>query len=281
MSAAMTSKCSRSKRMGRSMARERNEPYVQALDRGLAVLRCFGEDRALLTISDVAREVHIDRAAARRFLHTLVSLGYVGVDGGRFYLRPRVLELAQPYLDAVSFPDAIQPHLEALTREISETSMAFVLDGDEIVYVAGVQAKKLVVVQVGFGTRVPAYASPVGRVLLAALPPNELDAYFARVDLVQHTDRTIVDEATLRLELEQIADHGYAIGDQELAIGLRTVAVPVHDKTGKVIAAISIGVTAATVSLSALSGSLLQRLKSAAVEIEADLKASRHTNAAV
>ncbi|WP_245547551.1 IclR family transcriptional regulator domain-containing protein [Nocardia brevicatena] len=176
----------------------------------------------------------------------------------------------------MSFPDVIQPHLEALTREISETSMAFVLDGDEIVYVAGVQAKKLVAVQVGFGTRVPAYASPVGRVLLAALPPDDIDAYFSRVELVKQTDRTIVDEATLRLELEQVAHHGYAIGDQELAIDLRTVAVPVHDKAGKVIAAISIGVTAATVSLSALSGDLLLRLKATATEIEADLRTGRH-----
>lgn len=257
------------------MARDGDGPYVQSLDRGLAVLRCFREERAQLTISDVAREVDIDRAAARRFLHTLVSLGYVGVDGTKFYLRPRVLELAQPYLDSVEFPDIIQPHLESLTREIRETSMCFVLDGDESVYVAGVQAKRLVAVQVRFGTRVAAYASPPGRVLLAAQDAKTLDDYFTHVKLEKLTDKTIVEEKALRAELVRVGKQGYSLGDQELAAGLRTIAVPIHDRNGSVVAAISVGVTAATVSIAELKGDLLTKLRVAATEIEADLHAIR------
>lgn len=261
------------------MSRNGEGPYVQSLDRGLAVLRCFGEERAQLTISDVAREVQIDRAAARRFLHTLVSLGYVGVDGDKFYLRPRVLELAQPYLDSVELPEIVQPHLEALTRGIHETSMAFVLDGDDIVYVAGVQAKRLVAVQVRFGMRVPAYVSALGRVLLSSLDRSQLDDYFSRVELVKHTSKTVVDEDSLRKEIARAATHGFSVVDQELAAGLRTIAVPIHDRDGEVVAAISIGVTAATVSMATLRGDLLKRLRETAAEIEADLRTIRRTTA--
>ncbi len=176
------------------MPRTGDGPYVQSLDRGLAVLRCFGEDRTRLSISDVAREVGVDRAVARRLLHTLAELGYIGVDGSNFFVRPRVLELAQAYLGAVEFPDVIQPHLAQLTSEIHETAMAFVLDGDEIVYIAGVQARRLVSVNVRAGLRIPAYQSPLGHVLLAAQPADAREAYLERVALTPVTRYTITEK---------------------------------------------------------------------------------------
>ncbi|MDB4940855.1 MAG: pcaR [Labilithrix sp.] len=254
------------------MPREPEGPYVQSLERGLAVIRCFGEGRARLTISDVAREVGIDRAAARRFLHTLVELEYVGVEDGQFYLRPRVLELAQAYLGAVSpLNDVLQPHLDRLTSETEETSMACVLDGSEAVHIAGVRAKRLVAINVRVGTRVPAHASPLGHVLLAALPDAALASFFARAQMVPRTARTLTREADLRERLGAVSKQGYAIGDQELEVGLRTIAVPIRGREGAVVAAISIGVTASAFTVAQLRSDLLPRLQSTARRIETDL----------
>ncbi|GAA1003737.1 IclR family transcriptional regulator [Acrocarpospora pleiomorpha] len=245
-------------------------PYVHALERGLAVLRCFHDDRDQLTISDVAREAGMDRAVARRFLHTLVALGYLGTVNSRFYVRPRVLELARPYLDSVTNVDVIQPHLEQLTKEVGETSMAFVLDGHEIVFVAGVQAKRLVSVHVVLGTRVPAYCSPPGRVLLGSLSPDQLDDYFRHVELVQRTPHTVTSENALREEIKKVAEQGYSLVDQELESQLRTVAVPIRDRGGKIVAAASIGTTL-DVAMEHLGGELLSKLTTAATEMERDL----------
>lgn len=257
--------------MGR-MPREPEGPYVQSLERGLAVIRCFGEGRARLTISDVAREVGIDRAAARRFLHTLVELEYLGVDDGHFYVRPLVLELAQAYLGAVSpLNDVLQPHLERLTAETEETSMACVLDGADAVHIAGVRAKRLVAINVRVGTRVPAHASPLGHVLLAALADADLAAWFARAPMTARTTKTLTSEAELRERLLAVAKQGYAIGDQELEMGLRTIAVPIRDRDGVVKAAISIGVTATAITVAQLRTDFLPRLQGTARRIETDL----------
>ncbi|MFC5744646.1 IclR family transcriptional regulator domain-containing protein [Actinomadura rugatobispora] len=253
------------------MPRTGDGPYVQSLDRGLAVLRCFGEDRPRLSISDVAREVGVDRAVARRLLGTLVQLGYVGQDGTNFYVRPKVLELSQAYLGAVAFPDVIQPHLAQLTSEIHETSMAFVLDGDDVVYITGVQARRLVSINVRAGLRIPAYQSPLGHVLLAALPDDALSDYLERTELVPVTRYTITETSVLRQRLTEVAEQGYAIGAQELEIGLLTIAIPVHDRDGAVVTAISIGVMAAAYSVDVLVGELLPRLRRTARQIESDL----------
>jgi IclR family pca regulon transcriptional regulator len=255
------------------MAHKGDGPYVQSLDRGLAVLRCFGGDRPRLSISDVAREVGVDRAVARRLLHTLVELGYVGTDSANFYIRPKILELARPYLDSVTLPDVIQPHLDQLSGEIHETSMAFVLDGDDVVYIAGVQARRLVSINVHVGQRIPAYQTPLGHVLLAALPADALAAYLERAELKPVTRYTITQKSALRQRLATVAKEGYAIGDQELELGLRTIAIPVHDRDGTTIAAISIGVLAAAYSNRELVSKLLPHLQETAHHIEKDLAA--------
>src|SRR5215467_14516414 len=157
---------------GGGEGRRRSNDFVQSLERGLAVIRAFGPDRTRLTLSEVAREAGLTRAAARRFLLTLVELGYVRSDGREFSLRPRVLELGYAYLSGLTLPDVAGPHLEELVARLHESSSISILDGQHVVYVARVPTKRIMTVAISVGTRFPAYATSMGRVLLAALPPD-------------------------------------------------------------------------------------------------------------
>src|SRR5215470_15700740 len=149
--------------------RRRSNDFVQSLERGLAVIRVFGPERTRLTLSEVAREAGLTRAAARRFLLTLVELGYVRSDGREFSLRPRVLELGYAYLSGLAMPEIAQPHLEVLSSKMHESSSISVLDGHHIVYVARVPTKRIMTVAISVGTRFPAYATSMGRVMLAGM----------------------------------------------------------------------------------------------------------------
>src|SRR3954467_5539177 len=164
-----------------STSEERAPHFVQSLERGLAVIRAFDEHNAELTLSDVPRSTGLTRAAARRFLLTLADLGYVRTDGRWFSLSPRVLELGYAYLSSLSLPEVAEPHLEQLVGEVRESSSVSVLDGDDIVYVARVPVSRIMTVSISVGTRFPAYATSMGRVLLAGLEPSALDAYLAGV----------------------------------------------------------------------------------------------------
>ena len=157
------------------MAEARNSDFVQSLERGLSVIRAFDEDHRELTLSDVARATGLTRAAARRFLLTLVKLGYVHFDSGRFSLRPRVLELGFAYLSSLSLPEVAQPHLEALVAKVNESSSISVLDDMDVVYVVRVPTRRIMSITLAVGTRLPAYATSMGRVLLASLSTDELD----------------------------------------------------------------------------------------------------------
>src|SRR5919201_4333594 len=150
--------------------------YVQSLARGLMVIRAFNESSPEMTLSEVARATDLSRAAARRFLHTLVQLGYVWTDGRIFALTPRVLELGFAYLSSISLPEIAQPHLERLVAQVHESASVSVLDGDDIVYVARVPTRRIMSVAISVGTRFPAYATSMGHVLLAGLPPEEAEA---------------------------------------------------------------------------------------------------------
>jgi IclR family transcriptional regulator, pca regulon regulatory protein len=254
---------------------ERSGEYVRSLDRGLAVIRCFSARRPRLTISDVARETGLTRAAARRFLHTLESLGYVGNSGGQFYLRPRVLELGYAYLSSISVADIAQEHLLALAEELHESCSASVLDGHDIVYVARAQTNRIMTIALAVGTRLPAHATSMGRVLLAALPGDALTEYLRTVELKPLTDRTVTDPDRLRTELAEVRQRGFCIIDQELELGVRSVAVPVHDADGRTVAAVNASAHAARVRLDTLQRVFLPRLKDAAREIDRDLAARR------
>ena len=253
----------------------RNSDFVQSLERGLAVIRAFGPDREHLSLSEVAEATGLTRAAARRFLLTLVRLGYVRSDGRKFSLRPRVLELGYAYLSGLALPDVAAPHMEELVARLHESSSISVLDGQHVVYVVRVPTKRIMTVAISVGTRFPAYATSMGRVLLAALTPAELEHYLEETaPLAPLTDRTVTDPARLREIVAQVADQGYAIVDQELEEGLRAVAVPIRGATDVGTAAINVSAHAARVSMAALREQILPVLLDTVAQIEADLRAS-------
>jgi IclR family transcriptional regulator, pca regulon regulatory protein len=250
----------------------RDSDFVQSLDRGLAVIRAFGPGRERLSLSDVARETGLTRAAARRFLLTLVKLGYVRSDGREFSLRPRVLELGYAYLSGLAMPEIASPHLEELVAKVRESSSISVLDGDHIVYVARVPTKRIMTVAISVGTRFKAYATSMGRVLLAGMSEEELDRYLAEADFEAFTARTATDPDRLREIVREVGRQGYAIVDQELEEGLRAIAAPIHGSSGAVIAAINLSAHASRVSMAAMRTGLLPALLETADRIEADLR---------
>ena len=251
----------------------RRTDFVQSLDRGLAVIRCFSSEHPSLTLSEVAERTGLTRAAARRFLLTLQELGYVGSSGRQFSLRPRVLALGYAYLSSFSVAQIAQPHLEDLAEELHESCSVSVLDGDDLVYVARASANRIMTIALTVGTRLPPYPTSMGRVLLAHLPTGELDAYLSRAELRKLTERTVVDPADLRAILATVRSQGWAAVDQELEAGVRSIAVPIEDSSGKVVAAINASAHAARVPMRTLEKQFLPRLQEAARQIDSELAA--------
>ncbi|MDX2821658.1 IclR family transcriptional regulator C-terminal domain-containing protein [Streptomyces ipomoeae] len=249
----------------------REPHFVRSFERGLAVIRAFDAEHPALTLSEVARTCELTRAAARRFLLTLVDLGYVHTDGRLFRLTPRVLELGYAYLSSLTLPDLAEPHLERLVAQVGESSSLCVLDGDDIVYVARVPTSRIMTATITVGTRFPAHVTSVGRVILAQLPDEEIDARLARADLRPLTDRTLVSADQLRAELRRVRRQGYAVVDQELEKGLRSVAAPVRDRDGEVVAGVNIPVHAGRNSVESVRRDLLPHLLATVARIEADL----------
>lgn len=206
------------------------------------------------------------------FLLTLVDLGYVGTDARFFSLRPQVLELGYAFLSALTLPQVAEPHLERLAVAVRESSSVSVLDVDSIVYVARRATSRIMNVTISVGTRFPAYATTMGRVLLADLRPAELDAYLDRADLCPLTRRTITDADTLRGVLSTVPAQGWALVDQELEEGLRAVAAPIRDRSGRVAAAVNLSTHASRTTLEGMGRDLLPELLATARRIEADLR---------
>jgi IclR family pca regulon transcriptional regulator len=252
--------------------------YVQSLERGLSVIRAFDADRPNLTLSEVAAATGLSRAAARRFLHTLVHLGYMHNNNGRFSLRPRILELGYAYLSSLTLPEVAMPHLEELVEQVRESSSVSELDGEDVVYIARVPTRRIMTVAIPVGTRFPAYATSMGRVLLADKPDEWLEAYLDRTSLHGFTDRTITSPPGLRQELDKIKSRGWAIVDQELEEGVRSVAAPIRDVAGKAVAAINISTHAGRRTLDGIVADLLGPLLSTAERIERDLTSSRSSS---
>jgi IclR family transcriptional regulator, pca regulon regulatory protein len=245
--------------------------FVQSLARGLAVIRTFDADHSALTLSDVARATGLTRAAARRFLHTLVELGYVRSDGRHFALRPRILELGYAYISSLSLPELAMPTMERLVEQVRESCSMAVLDGDEVVYVARVPTKRIMSVAISVGTRFPAYATSMGRVLLAYLSPEALDAYLATADLVPLTPRTVTDPGRLREVLAEVRAQGYCLVDEELEVGLRSIAAPVRDADDQVVAAINVSAHISRGPADAIRTELLPPLLDTTEAISADV----------
>jgi len=253
--------------------RRGHSDYVQSLERGLSVLRAFGPERTGLTLSDVARITGLTRAAARRFLLTLVELGYVTSDRRVFSLSPRVLELGYGYLSGLGLTDIATPHMEELVAAVKESSSIAVLDGDDIVYVVRVPTTRIMTVSITLGTRFPAYCTSMGRVLLAALDEDALGAYLARVQLAPLTHRTVTEKARLAAIVAETRVRGFSLVDQELEDGLRSVAVPIIDARGLTVAAVNVSAHSSRVSLDELRTKHLARLQETARRINADLEA--------
>jgi IclR family pca regulon transcriptional regulator len=246
--------------------------FVQSLERGLAVIRAFDADHPALTLSEVARACDLTRAAARRFLLTLADLGYVQSDGRLFRLTPRVLELGYSYLSSVTLPEIAAPHLEQLVAQVRESSSLCVLDGDAVVYAARVPTSRIMTASITVGTRFPAHVTSVGRVILAHLPDDEIEARLARAELKPLTARTLVSAGALRAELHRVRRQGYALVDQELEEGLRSVAAPVRDRDGEVVAGVNIAVHASRNSVESVRRDLLPHLLATVARIDADLR---------
>ncbi|MBO1900427.1 helix-turn-helix domain-containing protein [Leucobacter weissii] len=245
---------------------------MQSFARGLAVIRAFDAEHAALTLSEVARRAEVPPAAARRFLRTLESLGYVRADSRSFSLTPRVLELGFSYLSALSLPEVMQPHLERLSREVGESVSAAVLSGTDIVYVARVPTRRIMTVGITIGTRFPAYATSMGRVLLAQLPADELSAVISESRPSPLTERTLTDPTALAEEIARAGAQGWALVDGELELGLRALAAPVRGREGAVVAAVNISTSAGSGSSERVREHHLPLLIASAEAIEAELR---------
>ncbi|MFG6176834.1 IclR family transcriptional regulator C-terminal domain-containing protein [Halomonas sp. THAF12] len=236
--------------------------FVTALASGLEVIQAFDDSSPRMTLSEVATKTGMNRARARRFLLTLHALGYVRKQQRHFELAPKVLQLGYAFLSANNYRSVIQQYLEDITAEIGESSSLGVLDGDDVMYVARSSAKhRLMAITLSVGTRLPAAYTSMGRVLLAQLSDEALEAYLARVTLEAHTDRSITDVAQLRNCIDQVRQQGYSIVDQELDPGLRSLAVPAFDANGKLLGAINVSTNAARIDFDTLTQSFLPLLQ--------------------
>ena len=252
----------------------RRVEFVQSLERGFAVIRAFGPDRTHMSVTDVAQATGLTRAVARRFLLTLVELGYVRSEGRSFSLRPRILELGYSYLSGLTFPEIAQPYMEELSARVQESTSAAVLDGDEIVYVANVAPRRVMTINVPIGGRDPAYCTSLGRVLLARSSDEEIDAYLKRVVLERLTDSTVTDPTELRKVLLQVRAQGYALLDQELEDGLGAIAVPVHDANGAVVAAMNVSAYTLRASPDVFLCEFLPALQETVMRLEEEVRVS-------
>ncbi|RAN76678.1 IclR family transcriptional regulator [Bacillus sp. SRB_336] len=255
------------------------DQYVQSLARGLSVIRAFDADHPAMTLSEVAQRTSLTRATSRRFLHTLVELGYVRTEGRHFTLTPSVLQLGFAYLSALSLPQLAEPHLRALSALLGESTSAAVLDGGDITYVARVATRRIMSVGITVGTRFPAHATSMGRVLLAGLPAAALDGYFAAHHVTPLTSRAVASEPGLRAVLATVRDQGWCLLDQELEIGLMSVSAPVHGAGGEVVAAVNVSLQAQGVGAqadpAAFLGNVREQLLRTAALISADVAAGK------
>ena len=242
---------------------------IAGLDKGLQVIEAFDQERSRLTISEVAVRTGLTRAAARRYLITLVHLGYARQQDKVFSLTPKVLRLGQSYLHSARLPRIVQPLLYRLAYSLGEAASAGVLEDDDLVCVAAVSAGRVVSATLQPGTRVPAFCTANGRVMLASLPPAQLEAMLARLQLPALTEHTIVNQERLALEIARARSQGYAVVNQELELGLRTIAVPLRNFRGDIVAAMNVSVHASRVPIE----DIVERCLPALLKMQTELAA--------
>ena len=242
---------------------------VGGLEKGLKVIESFDQERSRLSIAEVAEATGLTRAAARRYLITLTHLGYMRHENKLFSLTPAVLRLGQSYLHSARLPRIAQPLLYRLAYSLGEAASVGVLDDDQLVCVAAVSAGQLVSATLQPGTRVPAYCTANGRMLLASLPQESIERFLERAMPEPITRHTIVDKERLALEIARAREQGYALVDQELELGLRTIAVPVRNFRGDVVAAMNVSVHANRLP----AGQMVERCLPALIKIQVELGA--------
>ncbi|RPI25827.1 MAG: IclR family transcriptional regulator [Actinobacteria bacterium] len=234
--------------------------FVQSFERGLAVIRSFAAAGQPQTLSDVAKATGLSRATARRLVLTLEELGYVRGGNGRFQLTPRILELGYAFLSSFSVPALAVPYLERFSATVNESSSVAVLDGTSIVYVARVPAKRVMTVSIGLGSRFPAYQTSLGRVLLGALADEEVARIWEASDRSSVTERTVSTLDELLEKLAEVRDQGWALVDQELELGVRSIAAPIRNGAGEVVAAANVSTHASRTTKAELLSRFLPEL---------------------
>jgi len=240
--------------------------FVQSLERGLSVIRCFDADNARLTLTEVAQRTGLTRATARRLLLTLGELGYVSANGRHFSLTPRVLDIGYAYLSSLNIQQIAQPFLEALSERVKESVSVTVLDGADIIYVARVPTKRIMTISLGLGSRLPAYCTSMGRVLLAELTPAQLAAIVPD-RLEPRTEHTVATRAELEAVLADVRRQGWALVDEELEVGLRSLAAPLRDASGRAVAAMNVSTHAGRTTTEEIYEQILPAVLAAACDI--------------
>jgi IclR family pca regulon transcriptional regulator len=253
---------------------ERNDDseYLSTLERGLSVLRSFGRERPQMTLSEVAEATDLSPAAARRCLNTLVKLGYVAKHHRQFLLRPEVMSFASAYLDSMSLGELVRPHLQAVRDETGDSSSLAVLSGNDILYLVHVSTNRMIRLAAGVGTRYPAYATSMGRALLAFETEDVRAHYLASCELIAFTEHTITAKPELRKILDGVRRAGYATIKDELDYGLISIALPILDESGRAMAAINCSTSTSRASKEELVRSRLPVLRNAARVIETALR---------
>lgn len=242
--------------------------FMASLARGLLVIQAFTPQTPQMTISQISVRTGLSRAAVRRCLYTLSKLGFAGAeDGQRYSLRPKMLTLANTYTATSTLATAAQPILERMSASLGESFSVATMDGDDIVYIARTTVTRVMSVDLHIGSRLPAFCTSMGRVLLAYLPPDQLEQYFSRATLTQHTPRTMTSPDKLRLALRNVRRNGYALVDQELEIGLRSIAVPVYAPNGRVVATVNLSGSAPRMPMLDMQTRFLPHLRVAASEL--------------
>ncbi len=247
--------------------------FMASLARGLVVIQAFTPQMPQMTISQLSLRTGLSRAAVRRCLYTLVKLGFAGADESqRYSLRPKMLTLANTYTASSTLANAAQPILERMSAVHHESFSVATLDGDDIVYIARSAVNRVMSVDLHIGSRLPAFCTSMGRVLLAYLPQDQLEQYMARMTLTPYTPRTVNSVEKLRLALRNVRRNGYALCDQEFEVGLRSLAVPVTAPNGRVVATVNLSGSAPRMPMLDMQTKFLQPLRAAAAELSAFLR---------
>ena len=248
-----------------------NRDYVSSLARGLEILRAFSRTRRRMTLSEVAAETGMTRAAARRFLLTLVREGYAQTDGKLFDLTPQVLELGFSVISSVGIWDVARPFIKRLSEDIEESVSAAVLDGPDVVYVVGQQFHRVISVGVTIGSRLPAHCTATGRVLLAQRPPGEWNAMMAGLKLSRVTPHTVTTRRGLKSILTKVRAQDWSLVEEELEVGLLSIAVPLRRRSGEVAGAINVGAPSLRATPEHMVETILPRLQDTVAAIAASL----------